>query len=66
MAVYKVSYVVVEADHPGGILNLDQRPTEGQRIAVGDTVLEIIEVIELMPPRGDFHYFHTTCKIAPK
>jgi hypothetical protein len=64
MAVYKVSYVVIGSDHPGGILNLDQAPTEGQIIEVGDTALVIIEAIELMPPKGDFHYYHTTCKVT--
>jgi hypothetical protein len=63
MAIYKVSYVVIESEHPGGIINLDQRPIEGQQIEVGDIVLEIIEAIELMPPRGDFYYYHTTCKL---
>lgn len=63
MAIYKVSYVVVGSQHPGGIINLDQRPVEGQQIEVGDIILEVIEAIELMPPRGEFHYYHTTCKV---
>jgi len=64
MAVYKVSYVVKGRDHPGGIINLDYRPVEGDMLKVGDNVYEVVEVVELMPPRGDFYYIHTTCKIA--
>ena len=26
---------------------------------------EIVEVFELVPPRGDFHYVHATCKPVP-
>jgi hypothetical protein len=63
MAIYKVSYVIKEDDHPGGIANLDKRPVVGEILQIGELTLEVIEVIELMPPRGDFHYIHTTCKL---
>jgi hypothetical protein len=63
MAIYKVSYVIKGSDHPGGIVNLDKKPTEGELLQIGELILEVIEVIELMPPRGDFFYIHTTCKI---
>jgi hypothetical protein len=63
MAIYKISYVILESDHPGGIANLDKKPAEGELLQIGELILEVIEVIELMPPRGDFHYIHTTCKI---
>lgn len=66
MAIYKVSYVVTGSDHPGGIINLDKRPVEGQRLQIGDTVLEVMESVELMPPRGDFYYIHVTCRISEK
>jgi hypothetical protein len=64
MAIYKVSYVVKGSDHPGGIVNLEKRPVEGEKLDLGDVWLEVLEVVELMPPRGDFYYIHTTCQIA--
>lgn len=63
MAIYKVSYVIRGSNHPGGIINLEKRPAEGEIIRIGDFQMEILEVVELMPPRGDFYYIHTTCKI---
>ena len=64
MAIYKVSYVVKDSDHPGGIINLETRPIEGDQFRVGDLVFNVLEVVELMPPKGEFFYFHTTCKIS--
>ena len=63
MAIYKVSYVIKGSDHPGGIVNLDNKPAEGELLQIGGLFLEVIEVIELMPPRGDFYYIHATCQI---
>ncbi len=64
MAVYKVSYVVKGSEHPGGIVNLDYQPQVGEKFEFGDIFLEVLEIVELMPPRGDFYYIHATCKIA--
>jgi len=64
MPVYKVSYVVKGEEHPGGIANLDRRPVEGEFLHIGDLILEVLEVVELMPPRGDFYYIHATCKMV--
>jgi hypothetical protein len=64
MTVCKVSYVVRGSDHPGGIINLKHQPQVGDQIRVGDTILEVLEVVELMPPRREFHYLHATCKIV--
>ena len=63
MAVWKVSYVVKGSDHPGGIVNLDQSPELGEVIQIGNYRLEILEVFELMPSKGDFHYIHVTCRV---
>ena len=62
MAVYKVSYVVTGSDHPGGIVNLDDLPEVGEIIEVGNSELKVIEIFELIPPRGDFYYMHATCE----
>ncbi len=63
MATYKVSYVVTGDDHPGGIVNLDYQPNAGDIIEVGTFGLEVVEIFELIPPRGEFFYLHATCKI---
>jgi hypothetical protein len=64
MVICKISYTIVESDNPGGIINLEQHPNVGDKIQVGELTLEILEVIELLPPRGNFHYLHVTCKIV--
>jgi hypothetical protein len=66
MAIYKVSYVIVGIDHPGMILNQEAMPQKGETIQLGDNKFEVIEVLELVPPRGDFHYIHVTCRPAAK
>jgi len=60
--IYKVSYVVVGKPHPGAIANLDAPPRVGDRVQLGDEVVEVIEVIDLIPPREDFAYLHVTCR----
>lgn len=62
MAVYKVSYVVISSDHPGAIVNRDQLPEVGETVNLGKHSFEVIEVLELMPPRGQFYYIHATLK----
>ncbi len=62
--IYKVSFVVVGKAHPGAILNMDTPPHVGDRVQLGDEQFEIFEVIELIPPRGDFAYLHVTCRPA--
>jgi hypothetical protein len=62
MPVYKVSYVVRGSDHPGTISNSDHRPEIGEQIRLGEEAFEVVEVIELLPPRGDFHFIHVTCQ----
>ena len=62
MAIYKVSYVVIGRAHPGTIVNLDYRPGTGERVTLGDEDFIVMEVIDLMPPRGDFHFIHATCR----
>lgn len=62
MAIYKVSYVIVGKDHPGTILNQEKMPQKGDQVKLGNEFFEILEVLELVPPRGEFHYIHVTCK----
>ena len=62
MAIYKVSYVIIGRAHPGTIVNLDHRPELGEQVSLGDEDFIVVEVIDLMPPRGDFHFIHATCR----
>lgn len=61
MPIYKVSIVITGSDHPGAILNLKEMPHVGESITLNDKSFVIEEVIELMPPRGDFRFLHLTC-----
>jgi hypothetical protein len=60
--IYKVSFVVQGNTHPGGIQNLEDRPQVGDVFTLGNQQFEIVEVIEIIPPRGDFAYMHATCR----
>ncbi|NDJ74821.1 MAG: hypothetical protein GYB65_01065 [Chloroflexi bacterium] len=62
MMTYKVSYVVVGIDHPGAIVNEFEPPEIGGRIQIGKKTFEIVEIHEVMPPRGDFAFLHATVK----
>ncbi|MEA2008220.1 MAG: hypothetical protein U9O54_03790 [Chloroflexota bacterium] len=62
MPTYKISYVVPDKKHPGGIINLDYCPVRGETLVIGDVTYTVREVIELMPPQGLFHYLHVTCE----
>jgi hypothetical protein len=61
--VCKVSIVIPASQHGGAILDLSAIPKVGDRIPLGDAIVEIMEVTELLPPRGDFHFVHATCRL---
>lgn len=63
MTIYKVSYVVSGSNHPGAIVNRQDRPNVGEKIILGSNTFEVIEVLDLLPPRGEFHYLHVTCRM---
>jgi hypothetical protein len=60
--IYKVSLVVPGAEHGGAILNLPERPQVGDHLQIGEMEVEVIEVMDLLPPRGNFQYLHATCR----
>lgn len=66
MATFKVSYVVVENGNPGAIMNQNTMPEKGERVRIGDEMFEILEVLEIIPPRGDFRFIHVTCRAVKK
>jgi hypothetical protein len=67
MAIYKVSYVVTGIEHPGAIRTQENKPLPGEILEIGGDKFIILEVLNLMPPRGDFHYLHATLRqFTPK
>jgi hypothetical protein len=65
LATYKVSLVIPGAEHSGAIINLRERPQVGQLLRVGDLEVEVLEVMDLMPPHGEFYFVHATCRPWP-
>ncbi|MCA9977341.1 MAG: hypothetical protein R3E31_18750 [Chloroflexota bacterium] len=59
---YKVSYVVQGGEHPGAIINVDEKPQAGDEVSFDGHVFEIIEVMQLMPPIGEMGFLHATCR----
>ncbi len=66
MAIYKISYVVTGKAHPGAIVNTETKPEVGEHVTLGNETFEIVEVVDLMPARGNFHFLHVTCKPIEK
>lgn len=62
--VYKVSIVIPSGEHAGTILNLKAMPKVGDQIQLGEMQVEVVEVMDLVPPRGDFHFMHATCRVV--
>jgi hypothetical protein len=62
--MYKVSYVIVGIDHPGAIMTQSKAPKPGDKIQLQNQQFEIVEVFDIVPPRGDFHFLHATCRPA--
>lgn len=62
MMRYQVSYVVIGGKHPGAIVNELKRPQVGDRVEIGSNTFEVVEVTEVIPPRGDFAFLHATVK----
>lgn len=60
--IYKVSYVVLNGEYPGGIKNEEAAPQPGTKVRIGRTEFEVIEVHSIMPPRENFQFLHATVK----
>lgn len=60
---YKVSFVVSGSSvHPGAIMTVEKRPEIGEEIQFNGSIFTITEVMELMPPVGNFGFLHVTCE----
>ena len=66
MPIYKLSIVVPGRRDIGGILNLDKEPKSGDTILLGREAYKIADLVELMPPRGNFVFLHAICQPAEK
>lgn len=62
--IYKVSYVVQGGGHPGAIVNEEKKPEIGQVVKLGAKQFRVLEVVDLMPARGDFSFLHVTVEPA--
>ena len=62
--VFKVSLVIPGVEHGGAIFNLPERPQVGDHLKIGEMEVEVVEVVDLLPPRGNFQYLHATCKVV--
>jgi len=60
--IYKVSYVVVGGDFPGGIKNEPEKPKVGDIVQIGRVKFQVTEIHEIIPPRDDFQFLHATVK----
>jgi hypothetical protein len=58
--IYKVSYVVVGGEYPGGIRNEAERPQIGDTVQIGRMQFKVTEIHEIIPPRDDFQFLHAT------
>lgn len=59
---YKVSSVVSDGKHPPTMVNIGKPPQVGERVQLGRDTFEVVEVIQPMPPRGEFCFLQATCK----
>ncbi len=62
MTIYKLSIVVPGRRDIGGILNLEKEPKSGDTVLLGREEYKITDLVELMPPRGNFVYLHAICQ----
>lgn len=58
--IFKVSYIVNDGSKPGSIKNEHERPIIGDVVRIGSDKFKIVDVYEIMPPRGEFLYLHAT------
>ena len=63
---YKVSYVVNNGEQPPTIINTGRPPQAGDRVQLNKNEVEVIEVVQTIPPRGEFCFLQATCKSIEK
>lgn len=61
---YKVHYVVPGSGLPSLIQNGGEPPEVGERIRILDTEIEVVEVRQMMRPRGEFSFLEAIGRAA--
>jgi hypothetical protein len=62
--VCKLSIVLPGSGHGGAIIDTPAMPAVGDFIPLGDLTVEVLEVQELLPPRGEFRFVHVTGRVV--
>jgi hypothetical protein len=63
---YKVSYVASHGGHPPTMVNIGKPPQVGERVQLGRDTFEVVEVLQPMPPKGEFCFLQARCKYIGK
>ena len=61
---YKVSYVINSGEKPPTIINTSRPPQPGDRVQLGWDEVEVIDVHQSIPPRGEFCFLQATYKFV--
>ena len=64
--VCKVSIVIPGSPESGAIINTNTVPQVGDRLPVGEALVEVVEIKELLPSSGNFHFVHVTGRAIGK
>jgi hypothetical protein len=62
--VCKLSIVIPGGGHSGAIVDRWRMPQVGEMMDLGDVVVAVDEVKELLPPRGEFRFIHVTAHVV--
>jgi hypothetical protein len=62
--ICKLSIVIPGGEHAGAIIDTAHIPVPGELLRLGRVTVEVLEVRELLPPRGDFHFLHATARVV--
>src|SRR4030042_1350364 len=50
---------------PAGRVNTEHKPGVGDHITLGGREFIVLEIVDLMPARGEFHFLHATLRPTP-
>ena len=59
----KLSIVIPEGGHAGAIISTASIPQVGEQLQLGVQWVEVLEVRELLPPRGEWRFLHATGRV---
>ncbi len=59
---YKVGYTILGSNRPSTILNTRIPPKVGDKVDLADYTVEVIDVVQPIPPRGEFCFLQATCR----